>query len=82
MTPIRFLAAALGVIAALGSADAMAARTREHRHAGHHPRVSTATYTTPARPHARVLRMANTRPVPEARRYAQAPRRHSLMRGS
>jgi hypothetical protein len=59
-----------------GAGGAMAAK-RDGRHAGHLPRVSTATYTVHARSHARVLRMAGVRGT----RYAQS-HHHSLMRGS
>ncbi len=89
----RILAAALGTLVLLGTADASAARRRD-RHPGHHPRVSTATYTVPARPPVRVLRTAQDAPqgAPALRtayarsvtpsRFAQMPRHHPLMRGS
>jgi len=60
----------------LGTGAAMAGK-RDGRHAGHLPRVSTATYTMRARSHARVLRMTGV----QGARYAQE-HRHGLMRGS
>lgn len=93
MSTPRILAVALGALVLLGTADASAARRRD-RHPGHHPRVSTATYTVHARPPVRVLRMAQGA-APGARalraayarpanpsRFAQMPRHHPLMRGS
>jgi len=93
MTTLRILAAALGLLALLGTPDASAARRRD-RHPGHHPRASTATYTVPVRSPVRVLRMARGAPqgahklrTVHARpaspnRFAQASRHHALMRGS
>ncbi len=60
----------------LGTGAALAAK-RDGRHAGHLPRVSTATYTVRARSHARVLRMTGV----HGARYVQE-HRYSLMRGS
>ena len=77
MPPIRYMFA-LPCVAALicGPGGALAAK-RDGRHAGHLPHVNTATYTYPARTHARVLRMAGV----HGARYAQE-RHHGLMRGS
>lgn len=82
MRTTRLLMATLGIAALLGAADASAARNRDQRHAGHRPRVGTATYSVPARPHARVLRMAHIPRQADERRFAQAARRHALTRGS
>lgn len=60
----------------LGTGAALAAK-RDGRHAGHLPRVRTATYTVRARSHVRVLRMTGV----HGARYAQE-HHHSLMRGS
>lgn len=93
MSTPRILAAALGTLVLLGTADASAARRRD-RHPGHHARVSIATYTVPVRPPVRVLRTAQGAPqgtralrMAYARsgnpsQFAQTPRRHALMRGS
>ncbi len=92
MSVPRILAAALGLVAPLGTADASAARCRD-RHPGHHPHASTATCTVPVRPSVRVLRMARGAPrgalgsrtayacPASSSRFAQAPRHHALMRG-
>ena len=77
MSPIRLLLVAPCVAAMICGAGDAAAAKRDGRHAGHVPRVSTATYTFRARSHARVLRMAGN----HGARYAQA-HHHGLMRGS
>lgn len=85
MQATRILAAALGILVVLSAAGASAAARRGphgDRHPGHHPRASIATYTVPARGLGRVLRTAHARPRPDAPRFAQAGRRHLLMRGS
>ena len=77
MSPIR-LVFALACVTALTCepGTAMAAK-RDGRHAGHLPRVNTATYTYSVRSRARVLRMAGV----HGSRYAQE-RHHGLLRGS
>ena len=68
------LACAAAVICGPGAA--MAAK-RDGRHAGHLPRVNTATYTYPVRSRVKVLRMVGA----HGSRYAQE-RHHGLLRGS
>lgn len=76
MSPTRLLFVAPCVAVLVCGAGAAVAAKRSGRHAGHVPRVSTATYTFRARPHARVLRMAGD----HGTRYAQA-HHYGLTRG-
>ena len=78
----RLITVALGVATLVGASDALAARNRDQRHAGHRPHIATATYTTHVKPRARVLRMVDTLPAADGRRFAQVSRRHGLLRGS
>ena len=69
MNAARILAAALGGLVLLATADAHAARRRD-RHSGHQPRFNAATYTVPARSPVRVLRMARAARVSQMARSA------------
>ena len=77
MSPIRLLFATPYVAALVCAAGAATAAKQDGRDAGHLPRVSTATYSRPARSHGRVLRMVGV----HGARYAQEHYR-GLMRGS
>ncbi len=70
MGTIRLVAAALGVLMLVSTADAEAARRRD-RHPGHQPRVKTATYTVPARPPVRILRTTERTQAPWMARNAR-----------
>ncbi len=77
MSPKRLLFMVPCAAALICGAGGAIAAKRDGRHAGHLPRVSTATYTIHTRSHARVLRMAGV----HGRRYAQS-HHQGLMRGS
>ena len=77
MPPTRLLLVAPCMVALVCAGSAAIAAKQDGRHAGHLPRLSTATYTRPAQSHHRVLRMAGV----HGTRYAQ-DHRHGLMRGS
>ena len=76
MPSIRLLLVAPCVAALACATGAAMAAKHDGRHAGHLPRVSTATYSWPVRSHARVLRMAGE----HGARYAQEHHR-GLVRG-
>lgn len=77
MSPIRLVFTLACVTALTYGPDAAMAAKRDGRHAGHLPRVKTATYTYSVRSRARVLRMTGV----HGSRYAQ-DRHHGLLRGS
>ena len=77
MSPIRLVFALVCVTALICVSGAAVAAKRDGRHAGHLPRVKTATYTYSARSRARVLRMTGI----HGSRYAQE-RHHGLLHGS
>ena len=76
MPPTRSLLVAPCLAALVCAAGAAMAAKQDGRHAGHLPRVSTATYTRPVRSHGRVLRMVGV----HGARYAQE-RHRDLVRG-